>query len=31
LKVGDVVDLTETQAEAWRDKFVPVAEESVPV
>jgi hypothetical protein len=31
LKVGDVVDLTESQAESWRDKFVPVAEESVPV
>jgi hypothetical protein len=28
LKIGDVVDLNESQAEAWRDKFVPVAEES---
>jgi len=30
LKVADVVDLTDTQAEAKKDKFVPIAEESVP-
>ena len=30
LKAGDVVELTEAQADGWRDKFEPVADESVP-